>query len=55
MKSIGKHYIWLQKRLDAVMRTVYESDGKYFIRFERGLVEVERASDGKNDIYTADR
>ena len=52
MKNLGRHLIWLNRRLDGAIRVVFEKDGKLFIKFEHGIHEVRY--DSKEDIYIAE-
>ena len=45
MKNLGKHLIWLSKRLDAVIRTIFEKDGKLWIKYEGTFHEVIKDGD----------
>lgn len=49
-KNIGKHYIWLSRRLDSVIRTIYQENGRLFMRFEHKTHEVKFV----NGEYQAD-
>lgn len=50
MNKVGKHYVWLSKRLDATVRMIYEKGGALFIKFEGALHQVRK----EGDYYVAE-
>lgn len=40
MKNTGKHDVWLRKSQRYIVRCVYEEDGRFFMKYNRKLVEL---------------